>query len=76
MLTKIYIFVCTLTCANIIFAQQPPRPQRPAVAITSYENTRLRGQRAPVTPTTLLLLGLGGATIGSTIIKNSKKGGE
>lgn len=76
MLTKIYIFVCTLTCANIIFAQQPPKPQRPATAITSYEDTRLRGERAPITPTTLLLLGLSGTTIGGTIIKNFKKGGE
>lgn len=73
---KYIFFVCTLICANIIFAQQPPKPQRPATAITSYEDTRLRGERAPITPTTLLLLGLSGTTIGGTIIKNLKKGGE
>lgn len=33
-------------------------------------------RNAPIAPATLLLLGLGGATVGATVIRNSKKGGK
>ncbi len=75
---KHLILICALLFANVILAQRPPIPlQRPTGAVTQgdnpYENTRLRGQRAPISPATLLLLGLGGATIGTRILINSKK---
>ena len=36
----------------------------------------IRREIAPIAPTTLLLLGLGGATVGTMVYRNSKKGGE
>lgn len=36
----------------------------------------IRREIAPIVPTTLLLLGLGGATVGTMVYRNSKKGGE
>lgn len=35
-----------------------------------------RSVPAPIAPATLLLLGLGGATVGTMVYCNSKKGGE
>ena len=35
-----------------------------------------RSMPAPIAPATLLLLGLGGATVGTMVYRNSKKGGE
>ena len=32
--------------------------------------------RTPLAPATLLLLGLSGAAVGATIVRNTKKGGE
>ena len=75
---KKLILICTLLFANVILAQRPPIPlQRPTGAVTHgdnpYENTRLRGQRAPISPATLLLLGLSGATVGTRILRNTKR---
>ena len=75
---KILFFICTFFCANLVLAQRPPIPtQRPNGAVTEgenpYENTRLRGQRAPISPATLLLLGLSSATVGTRILRNTKR---
>ncbi len=75
---KILFFICTFFCANLVLAQRPPIPtQRPTGAVTQgedpYENTRLRGQRAPISPATLLLLGLSSATVGTRILRNTKR---
>ncbi|MEE0889586.1 MAG: hypothetical protein U0L57_05180 [Bacteroidales bacterium] len=76
---KLICFICILFGMNVLLAQQPPRPpEKPRTGAIGggYDNTRLRGERAPITPATLLLLGLGGATVGATIIRNTKKGGK
>lgn len=43
----------------------------------AYENSRLRRSNAqgpvPLTPATLLLLGLGGAVVGTKVLRNTKK---
>lgn len=75
---KFLILICTFFCTSVVFAQTPPIPPRkPIGGVTDgdnpYNNTRLRGERAPISPATLLLLGLGGATIGTRILINSKK---
>jgi hypothetical protein len=71
---KLIYFICVLFGVNMLLAQQPPQPprppQKPITGGGSYEDTNLR---APIAPATLLLLGLGGATVSATIIRNTKK---
>ncbi len=56
----------------------PPRPRLLSTNDTQG-NTNIRNPNpngAPIAPATLLLLGLGGAAVGATVIRNTKKGGE
>lgn len=50
---------------------------RPGILATNYTTQGVHGTQsqkgAPVTPATLLLLGLGGAVTGTMVYRNSKK---
>ena len=75
---KFLILICTFFCTSVVFAQTPPIPPRkPIGGVTDgdnpYNNTRLRGERAPISPATLLLLGLSSATVGTRILRNTKR---
>ncbi len=68
----IFMLALSMFCMDIM-AQ--PRPTIPA---TSYATQGVHGegdnrQGAPVTPATLLLLGLGGAVTGTMVYRNTKK---
>lgn len=73
---KFTVLILALMCANAVSAQ--PRP----TLLNSNDtqgSTNIRNQnpnQAPIAPATLLLLGLGGATVGTKVISNTKKGGE
>jgi hypothetical protein len=62
---KFLIATCVLMCANVLMAQ--PTPQN------TPTNAATQGiRRAPVVPATLLLLGLGGAAVGTMVYRNTK----
>ena len=72
---KIIFAISTILCANVLTAQTPLQPPMPSTNPTNEANpagTTLRST-APVVPATLLLLGLGGATVGTIVYRNSKK---
>lgn len=83
---KVLIAICALMCANAVMAQTPPTKdfnwfgegKEYADEGEAQRRTGLRSteRNAPIAPATLLLLGLGGATVGATVIRNIKKGGE
>ena len=62
----------SMLCMDIM-AQPTPgtNPTNDANPISAYGI-----RRSPIAPATLLLLGLGGATVGTLVYRNSKKGGE
>ncbi|MBQ1191672.1 MAG: PEP-CTERM sorting domain-containing protein [Bacteroidales bacterium] len=64
---KFLIATCVLMCANVLMAQPQP-PTKPTNAATQG----IRRSNVPVAPATLLLLGLGGATVGTMVFRNSK----
>ncbi len=66
---KFLIATCVLMCANVLMAQPQP-PTKPTNAAT--QGIRRSKVNAPVAPATLLLLGLGGATVGTMVFRNSK----
>ena len=73
---KFAILILTLMCANAVSAQ--PRPGLLGTNDTQ-DTTNIRNpnpNQAPIAPATLLLLGLGGAAVGVTVIRNTKNGGE
>lgn len=45
----------------------------PGFADKAEAATGIRRSRAPLTPATLLLLGLGGAVVGTKVVRNRKK---
>lgn len=74
-------------CANVLSAQSSFNPPTKEInwfggngddyssADDAERGTGIRrSQGAPIAPATLLLLGLGGAAVGTTVIRNSKKG--
>ena len=50
---------------------------RPNISATTYTTQGVHGTQsqkgAPIAPATLLLLGLGGATVGTMVYRNTKK---
>jgi hypothetical protein len=85
---RFFVLIIALMCADAVMAQgienysigQPPT--KDGSFIQSLYNgdegaaQRNTNVRTPLAPATLLLLGLGGAAVGATIVRNTKKGGE
>lgn len=73
---KFAILILALICVNVVMAQPRPmlRNSNDTQGSTNIRNPNPNG--APIAPATLLLLGLGGATVGTMVIRNTKKGGE
>ena len=59
-----------------VFADPTPTPQTPPTRNAPTAKTGTQLGTTPIAPATLLLLGLGGAAVGATVIRNIKKGGE
>ena len=68
----IFMLTISMLCMDIM-AQ--PTPTAPSTNDATQFGIR-RSMPAPIAPATLLLLGLGGATVGTMVYRNSKKGGE
>ena len=68
----IFMLALSMFCVDIM-AQ--PTPNAPSTNDATQFGIR-RSMPAPIAPATLLLLGLGGATVGTMVYRNSKKGGE
>ncbi len=83
------LLICTLLCANVLFAQEGNSVfSNPTIGSSSTppmkdlnwtqsfngdtRSTELRGT-PPISPATLLLLGLGGATVGFRVLNNKRK---
>lgn len=78
---KFAILILALICVNAVMAQpralsDPPRPMLLNSNDTQGTTNIRNPNGAPIAPATLLLLGLGGAAVGATVIRNTKKGGE
>jgi hypothetical protein len=89
---RFFVLIFALMCADAVMAQERERfggwsiggepPTRDENFILSrYNNNAGDAQRdsnvrGPLAPATLLLLGLSGAAVGATIVRNTKKGGE
>lgn len=73
---KFIVLILALMCANAVSAQPKPMllNSSDTQGGTNVRNTNPNG--APIAPATLLLFGLGGAAVGATVIRNTKKGGE
>ena len=74
---KFLIATCAIMCANVLMAQLP-QPADPPIddASGKYDQgVGIRGEiaKAPIAPATLLLLGLGGAAVGTMVFRNSNK---
>ena len=67
----IFMLALSMFCVDIM--AQP----RPGITATNYTTQGVHGTQsqkgAPVTPATLLLLGLGGAAAGTMVYRNTKK---
>ena len=61
----------SMLCMDIMAQPTPTEPSTNDAA-----QFGIRREIAPIAPATLLLLGLGGATVGTMVYCNSKKGGE
>ena len=64
---KFLIATCAIMCANVLMAQPTPTGN-PTDAATNG----IRRSHVPVAPATLLLLGLGGAAVGTMVYRNTK----
>ena len=67
----IFMLALSMFCVDIM--AQPTPGTNPTNDAAQFG---IRREIAPIVPTTLLLLGLGGATVGTMVYRNSKKGGE
>jgi hypothetical protein len=69
---KFLIATCAIMCANVLMAQPTPPsdPKNPDQSPINAADNGLR--RAPIAPATLLLLGLGGAAVGTMVYRNTK----
>ncbi len=80
---KILLVICALLCANMVMADPPTLSTEWFGAGKDYANAEdaerrsgIRGQRSttpPISPATLLLLGLGGAAVGTKVVRNRRK---
>lgn len=84
---KVAIFLAAIALTTGVFAQVVPQtpikwfedqhvdPSLSGEALNkgAEEATGIRRSRAPFTPATLLLLGLGGAVVGTRVVRNTKK---
>lgn len=83
---KVAIFLAAIALTTGVFAQVVPQTpidwfdqhvdhnlSGEALNKKAEEATGIRRSRAPFTPATLLLLGLGGAVVGTRVVRNTKK---
>ena len=81
---KVAIFLAAIALTTGVFAQldyNPPTKdinwfgsgKEYANAENAEENTGIRRTKGPIAPATLLLLGLGGAVVGTRVVRNTKK---
>lgn len=80
---KVAIFLAAIALTTGVFAQfNPPTKdinwfgsgdKDYANAEQAEEGTGIRRTKGPIAPATLLLLGLGGAVVGTRVVRNTKK---
>ena len=82
---KVAIFLAAIALTTGVFAQfNPPTKEinwfgnekQYENADDAEENTGIRSRKSenpPIAPATLLLLGLGGAVVGTRVVRNTKK---
>lgn len=79
---KVAIFLAAIALTTGVFAQfNPPTKEinwfgsgkQYENAEDAEENTGIRRTKGPIAPATLLLLGLGGAVVGTRVVRNTKK---
>lgn len=79
---KVAIFLAAIALTTGVFAQfQPPTKDIDWFGSgkqyedegEAEEGTGIRRTKAPLAPATLLLLGLGGAVVGTRVVRNTKK---
>ena len=83
---KVAIFLAAIALTTGVFAQVTPNKtpidwfNEQATAHPSWaegktaeSTTGIRRNTTPITPATLLLLGLGGAVVGTKVVRNRKK---
>ena len=83
---KVAIFLAAIALTTGVFAQVVPttpitwfdeqateHPSWEEEGKTPESTTGIRRNRAPLAPATLLLLGLGGAVVGTKVVRNRKK---
>ena len=79
---KVAIFLAAIALTTGVFAQfNPPTKdinwfgsgKEYADATQAEEETGIRRTKGPIAPATLLLLGLGGAVVGTRVVRNTKK---
>ena len=79
---KVAIFLAAIALTTGVFAQfNPPTKEinwfgsekEYENAEDAEENTGIRRTKGPIAPATLLLLGLGGAVVGTRVVRNTKK---
>lgn len=86
---KVAIFLAAIALTTGVFAQFNPNPPTKDInwfgsgkdyadATQAEENTGIRRTKnetgePPIAPATLLLLGLGGAVVGTRVVRNTKK---
>lgn len=80
---KVAIFLAAIALTTGVFAQfNPPTKEINwfggsdkdyADATEAEEETGIRRTKGPIAPATLLLLGLGGAVVGTRVVRNTKK---
>jgi hypothetical protein len=87
---RFFVLILALMCADAVMAQYeienysigqyPPTKDGSFIQLMYGGNEdvaqRNSNVRTPLAPATLLLLGLSGAAVGATIVRNTKKGGE
>lgn len=86
---KVAVFLAAIALTTGVFAQVTPgqtpitwfnevyQPDNylsdEELSQRAEETTGIRRSRAPLAPATLLLLGLGGAVVGTRVVRNTKK---
>lgn len=79
---KTLLVACALLCANMVMAQVPPAKEfnwfgsdkEYGNSEEAEKETGIRRTKSePIAPATLLLLGLGGAVVGTKVVRNKRK---
>lgn len=85
---KVAVFLAAIALTTGVFAQVIPNKtpiewfgeqantngmSEQQIAERAEQTTGIRRSRAPLAPATLLLLGLGGAVVGTKVVRNRKK---